>query len=106
MPSHESPIRTLVLEEAIDRHPLIVTSATLLTETVGLMSQVQNLSCSLPNFQDCPEKHIPSEVRSNCVLVMEGTKLMGIFTERDLVQLIASGRNFDQVKMGEIMSAH
>ncbi len=104
MLSYDLPIGRPVLGEAIDRHPLIVTPKTLLTETLALMSQVQSLSCSLPNFQNSLEERIPSQVRSSCVLVMEGKKLLGIFTERDLVRLIAAGWNFDRVKIGEIMT--
>ena len=104
MLSHDLPIGTPVLGEAIDRPPLIVTPTTLVTETLALMSQVQSLSCLLPNFQNSLEERIPSQVRSSCVLVMEAKKLLGIFTERDLVRLIAAGWNFERVKIGEIMT--
>ncbi|MEB3830985.1 diguanylate cyclase domain-containing protein [Phormidium sp. CCY1219] len=50
---------------AIDRHPLTVTAETRVSEVIVLMSQE----------------------RSSCVLVVQGRKLLGIFTERDVVQL-------------------
>ncbi|MGQ4647836.1 CBS domain-containing protein [Lyngbya aestuarii] len=45
-----------------------------------------------------------SGTSSSCVLVMEKQQLLGIFTERDLVRLTSEGRNFEDVKVGEVMS--
>lgn len=104
MLSQDLPLGKPMLEEAIDYHPLVVTPDILLTETLALMSQIQSPSCSLPNLENSIKEYIPSKVRSNCVLVMKGKKLEGIFTERDLVRLIASGRDFEKVNIGEVMS--
>jgi PAS domain S-box-containing protein len=57
------------LEEIIDRTPLIVTPDTKVADAIALMSQSQG---------------------SSCVLIVEETNLIGIFTERDLVKAIAS----------------
>lgn len=54
------------LELFIDRAPLIVTPHIPVVEAIALMSQAQG---------------------SSCVLIVEGTKLIGIFTEGDAVRL-------------------
>lgn len=53
---------------AIERHPPLVTPQTRVTDAIVLMSQA----------------------RSSCVVVVEKQKLIGIFTERDVVKLTAS----------------
>jgi CBS domain-containing protein len=41
--------------------------------------------------------------RSSCILVIEENKLLGIFTERDVVKLTAMGRDFTGVKIADVM---
>ncbi|MCT7970932.1 diguanylate cyclase domain-containing protein [Laspinema olomoucense] len=52
---------------AIDRHPLTVTPDTPVSEAIVLMSQI----------------------KSSCAIVVEADKILGIFTERDVVKLTA-----------------
>ncbi len=97
-------IASPILEEAIDRNPLIVSPETPLIEAIALMSQARGSTCWLP------ELNVPSgiisnhEARSSCVLVMEDKQLLGIFTERDIVWLTADGMSFDGVTISEVMS--
>lgn len=93
-----------VLEEAIDRNPLIVTPDTLLLDVLALMSQVRGSCCSLSEV-NTPLESIPRYgTHSSCVLVMEGSQLLGIFTERDIVWLTADGIPFEGIKISEVMS--
>lgn len=55
------------LRLAIDRHPLIVTPDTPVSEVIVLMSQV----------------------KSSCAIVVKADQILGIFTERDVVKLTA-----------------
>lgn len=41
--------------------------------------------------------------RSSCVLVVQDEKLLGIFTERDLVQLTASGIDLHSTQISDVM---
>ena len=45
------------------------------------------------------EQHIGS------VAVCEGTRLVGIFTERDVLRLASERRDFDAVRVGDVMTA-
>lgn len=81
MPSFPYP----ALEQALDPHPLVVQPQTPLVQVLVLMSQGQP--------------------RSSCVLVTDGTSLKGIFTEQDLVQLIAEGRQLEGVMIEEVINS-
>ena len=71
------------LEQIIDRQPLTVTPDTSLAEVVNLMQHRGN-SCRVDSSEDTAASN------SSCVLVVENNRLLGIFTERDLVRLIAT----------------
>ena len=98
------PLGKPLLEEAIDYHPLIVNSNVSLVEALSLMNQVQKSSCSLVSWEKSTKEENPSPVKSNCVLVVEGKKIKGIFTERDLVRLIASAQKLDEITIGQVMT--
>jgi CBS domain-containing protein len=91
------------LEEAIDRHPLIVEPDTDLTEAIFLMSQTRGNSCLLSTVSLSPDSNF-SESRSSCVLVMHETQLLGILTERDIVKMIARGISLENVKIAQVMT--
>ena len=125
------PIPSLSLEPAIERQPLTVAPDTLLVDVLAIMSQLRS-SCVLPNrietdANDASEDPIgrtyqrsvasPSSVFPEresvldtadssgcCVLVMEGTQLVGVFTERDIVRLTAAGTSLINVKIGDVVT--
>ncbi|KAM3110133.1 CBS domain-containing protein, partial [Phormidesmis sp. 146-33] len=86
--SFDSSLGTPPLADAIDRHPLIVAPDAQLSEVAMLMHSTANLAH--PNSGSSSlEKDSLWGARSSCVLVMQDQQLLGIFTERDLVQLTA-----------------
>jgi CBS domain-containing protein len=87
------------LAEAIDRHPPIVTPNTSLVDVVALMHQ----SAKVSQRSECGGFDSLYSARSSCVLVIENEKLVGIFTERDLVHLTALGISIHDAKIGEVM---
>jgi diguanylate cyclase (GGDEF)-like protein/PAS domain S-box-containing protein len=104
MSRNNHPIYLPQLDEVLDRFPLTVHPQTSLIEVIALMGQLRS-SCSLDTLELSIDPSgltspLLGEARASCVLVIEpttgdtqrGFKLGGIFTERDLVQLIASGR--------------
>ena len=92
------------LEMAIDRKPLQIAPDTYLQDAIAIMSQARGSRCSLPS--DNESKNLLSDYQpsSSCALVMEGGKLLGILTERDIVRLTASEILFDQVKVSQVMT--
>lgn len=67
---------------AIDRQPLILPPRTLVTEAAACMSQC----------------------RASCVLVVEQQRLVGIFTERDVVRMTAADTQLKAVAIQEVMT--
>nr|WP_263858238.1 CBS domain-containing protein [Waterburya agarophytonicola] len=78
------------MSQIIDRQPLTVSPSTPLSEAVRLMQDRGN-SCRVSSSEDTAASN------SSCVLIVEDNRLLGIFTERDLVKLIA--REIDLTKM-------
>ena len=95
------PISRSAVESVIDCNPLIVVPATSLVDAIALMSQVRS-TCRLRKFSQQNATSQP-EARASCVLVIEGTQLVGLLTEQDLVKLVASGRNLKGVKVADVM---
>ncbi|MGE5656581.1 MAG: CBS domain-containing protein [Actinomycetota bacterium] len=129
MPLYQPPLSSSALEPAIDRHPIMVTAETSLAEVIALMSQVHS-SCLLPSRHLSAESKRSEEpslnqARASCVLVIQKSSisgengasrypqsaLLGLFTEWDVVRLIATGiidpsnqASLDSIPVAEVMS--
>jgi PAS domain S-box-containing protein len=107
------------LASIIDRQPLTVDPDMLLVEVMGLMSQAKGRKCLLPssnltssnlNSEDSSGTHTPEpdvsiNVPHSSVLVSVARRLVGVFTERDLVRLTASQQNLEGIKVSEVMNS-
>jgi CBS domain-containing protein len=98
--SFDSSLGTPPLAEAIDRNPLIVMPDVRLSAVAVLMHETTAIAQqSSPNkLQDAL-----CGARASCVLVMQDGQLLGIFTERDLVQLTALGVSLADTQIAEVM---
>jgi CBS domain-containing protein len=98
--SFDSSLGTPPLAEAIDRNPLIVTPDTHLSVVATLMHKTSAIAqpSSPRKLQDAL-----SGARASCVLVMQDGQLLGIFTERDLVQLTALGVSLADLPVADVM---
>jgi PAS domain S-box-containing protein len=115
------------LDQVIDHYPLTVAPDTPLAEVITLMGQ-RRPSCSLnadipptdiyqqlTEIANPPTSSACRDATGICVFVVEkslekfsshspqNSQLQGIFTERDLVDLIASGKNLKGVTIAEVM---
>ena len=97
------PNNFLSLDRVIDRHPLTVASTTPLTEVTMLMQEWAN-SCYLALHDGSSDADSIAPINNSCALIIEDSQLQGIFTERDLVRLIATGRDLTGISIGEVMS--
>ncbi len=91
------------LEHIINRSPLVVTRDTSVADAIALMSQALGSNCYLPNLQTSELSQF-DQGRNSCVLVVDGSRLLGIFTERDIVKLTTFGTDLSAVKVSEIMT--
>lgn len=103
---HNLPLDKLcLLEQIIHRHPLIVTPETPLVEAIALMGEAQSCSCCLPGGNTALEDEMTStQEHEGYVLVMANSQLLGIFTERDVVRLAASGGIREELAVAEVIS--
>ncbi|NKB17903.1 MAG: CBS domain-containing protein [Pseudanabaena sp. CRU_2_10] len=92
------------LDRIIDRSPLTISPHSLVIDAIALMSQVNGSNCELPNPNLPLNSNFFSPIKTSYVLVVEGTKLLGILTERDLVKLAAVGMEFSGVKVAEVVA--
>jgi len=98
-----TPTSTLTqteLKSAIVLTPLVVTAETTVMEAIAKMSETRTI-CAADHTGDSDNVHL--EARSSCVLVMEGEKVVGIMTERDVVRLSTQQRSLDTVSVREVM---
>ncbi|WP_373538199.1 EAL domain-containing protein [Microcoleus sp.] len=115
------------LDRVIDRSPLTVGPDTPLAEVITLMGQQRptcplnadipttNLYQQLTEIADPHTSNVLRDATGICVFVVETSleksngqsaqncHLQGIFTERDLVDLIASGKKLKNVTIAEVM---
>src|SRR5919199_1010171 len=70
------------VEQAINKHPLMMPSNTLVMEAIAAMSQ-----------------H-----RSTCTLIVDQQKVVGIFTERDVVRITADQMALEGVLISQVMT--
>ncbi|NEP20077.1 MAG: CBS domain-containing protein, partial [Leptolyngbya sp. SIO4C1] len=96
----ESP--RLALMQAINAAPLVVEPATPLAEVVALMNR---------SWQDRCDVLEPGAIAADsrlaqhsCALVVADGSLVGIFTERDVVRLIATGGLLNKAAIAEVMT--
>lgn len=120
MHNTRQPLKSLSLDPAIDSNFLTVAPHTPLVDVLALIDQFR--SCQLPlrelgtnlhkgsvNLDQVqhlsPENETVFEVESpasGCVLVMEDSQLVGVFTERDIVRLAAAGIPLKGVKVADL----
>ena len=100
----DSLIGVPCLEDAVDKHPLVVSPDTPLVDAVALMSQTRGNSCFVSGADATSNTNSMHGARSSCVLVMQGTELLGIFTGRDIVRITAVGTDFATLKIAEVMA--
>jgi two-component system, cell cycle sensor histidine kinase and response regulator CckA len=93
-----------VLEQVIDYSPIAVSPDTSLVDVILLMSQASGRHCSLPHIKSSIHTDLQERISSSCVLVIDGSRLVGIFTERDVVKLAASEMRVSELKIANAMT--
>jgi len=92
----------LTLESAIDRRTLTVPPDTSVAEAIAMMSKAQS-SCVLPALELSRNIVLMGEARASAILVVKGSQLVGVFSEREAIQAIASNRDLAEVRISEVM---
>ena len=98
------PTQHFLLEQVIYPHPLVVAPETPLAEIIDLMSQSLAGSCFLTEDDSALSDSLIDRFSTSCVLVMVGKQLLGIFTEWDMVRLIATGGTLTGLAISDVMT--
>ncbi|MBD2213841.1 GAF domain-containing protein [Nostoc linckia FACHB-104] len=94
---HTTALTSSELKSAIVRNPLIVGLDTLVMDAIALMSSVR----AVCDANKLDELHL--DARASCILIVDNNKLLGIFTERDVVRLCAQQRYLENLAIREVM---
>jgi PAS domain S-box-containing protein len=103
MRSNDQLINLPSLNNVINRSPLTITPDSFVVEAVVLMSQERCSNYAPINLNFSLDLNPENQQLTGCILVMGGGKLLGIFTEKDVLRLIASGIDLSTVTMAEVM---
>lgn len=104
MPLHELLADNFSLSDAIDTKPLVVEPDLCLADAIALMGQIRS-TCILDRTPvNSVQGSVIQDARASCVCVQDHDRLLGLLTERDLIQLAARGIAPDQVSVSEVMT--
>jgi two-component system sensor histidine kinase VicK len=93
----------LSIEQILDNHPLVVAPERPVEAVIEQMSQASGQSCNLAVIGlDAISPEVKSQF--SCALVVSDNQLLGIFTERDVVRLVAEEANLSTVPIAEVMT--
>ncbi|WP_414541499.1 PAS domain S-box protein [Nostoc sp. CCY0012] len=91
------------LYHVIDHCPLTISPDSYVVDAIVLMNQERSHNYSLIDQHYSLNKQIFQHQDTSYVLVVEEKEILGIFTAKDVIKLIANGINISQVKIAEVM---
>ncbi|XWK86731.1 MAG: PAS domain S-box protein [Phormidium sp.] len=96
------------LEQAINRHPTLIAADTLLVDVISLMGFSQGNQTTITGGDRLAGNEQTEDLQNlscNYVVVMENDRVLSVFTERHLVQLMGSGVKLDnQIKIADLIT--
>ncbi len=104
MQSNAEPIDLFALSRVINTTPSIVTPDTLVIDAIALMTNQVQLPKNLNKSNHSQVAVAYSNHQADCILVVEDIHLVGILTSSDIVRLSLSSRNFNEIKIAEVMT--
>ncbi len=93
----------LTIEQILDPHPLVVAPDLPVEVVIEQMGQVSGQGCSLAAV-GLEAMHPEAKTKFSCALVARDNQLLGIFTERDVVRLVAAEANLTAITIAEVMT--
>jgi two-component system, NtrC family, sensor kinase len=103
--SKTSRLYSSPLDRAIDPHPLIVPPETPIAKVLGLMNPMR-VSCHISGDRQNPvvSPGFGTAAKRSYVLVVEESRLVGIFTERDILKLTTAVACSIGLTIGDVMT--
>ncbi|TVQ09087.1 MAG: PAS domain S-box protein [Leptolyngbya sp. DLM2.Bin27] len=94
---------SLNIEQILDTHPLVVAPDLPVETVIEQMSQVSGQGCALATVE-LETMHPEAKTKFSCALIVQNHQLLGIFTERDVVRLVAAEANLTAITIAEVMT--
>ncbi|WP_138498194.1 PAS domain S-box protein [Nostoc sp. PA-18-2419] len=91
------------LYHVINRTPFTITSDSYVVEAIALMTQERCNNYAPTNSDISLDLTLGGQSSTDYILVMEGGYLLGIFTEQDIVRLVASRVDLSTLRMTQVM---
>ncbi|MDZ8222306.1 PAS domain S-box protein [Nostoc sp. ChiVER01] len=92
------------LNHVINRSPLTIKPDSFVVEAIFLMNQESCSNYAPQSLNFSLDSNPVNQPLTGCVLVVEEVNLLGIFTEKDVVRLIASGVDLSTVTIAQVMT--
>ncbi|BAY79787.1 multi-sensor hybrid histidine kinase (plasmid) [Nostoc linckia NIES-25] len=92
------------LYDVINRTPLTIKPDSYVVEAIVLMSQERCHKYARSSLNISLDLSLREQSLTDCVLVMEAGNLLGIFTQKDVVRLIASEIDLSTATMAQVMT--
>ena len=96
-------LSVLDIEQTILHYPITLPAETPVIEAVRLISQVRETCHLTLELMQLDTNLLNHGEQASCVLVMENEKLVGIFTEKEIVRYTALGLNLDKTILADVM---
>lgn len=90
------------LTTALIRNPITVSPEVTVREAIALMSGAQSPCETNSTAQESNQAQ--TAARASCVIVVESYRIVGIFTERDVVHLCAEQPSLDELSVSQVMT--
>ncbi|MEJ6487274.1 PAS domain S-box protein [Nostoc punctiforme UO1] len=92
------------LNNVINRSPLTISIDSFVVEAIALMSQEPASNYAPISLNSSLDLGFRTQPLTSCIFVLEAGRLLGIFTEKDVIRLIASGVDLSTLTMAEVMT--
>ncbi|MEH1922867.1 PAS domain S-box protein [Nostoc sp.] len=103
MQFNDKLLNLLSLNHVINRSPLTISPNSFVVEAIVLMSQERCSNYAPSSLNVSLDLNPANQPLTSCILVIEGADILGIFTEKDVLRLIASEIDLSTVTMAEVM---
>ncbi|MBD2329193.1 CBS domain-containing protein [Alkalinema sp. FACHB-956] len=95
------------LQQIVDPDPLRLSPSTTVPDAIALMLQSQATRCEVEDEIDSQASDsgtTPVARSQGCALVVKDDRLVGVFTEQDVVKLLASERAIAQLTLADVVA--
>ncbi|WP_055074305.1 PAS domain S-box protein [Pseudanabaena sp. 'Roaring Creek'] len=92
--------KSIYLDLAIDRDPLIISPEKSVWEAIGILNRLIDAVESAD--RSCDRRLL--EARTSCILIVDGERLMGVFSQQDVLRLVEKQVDFAKLPIAAVLA--